>query len=527
MRILVADRIAPEELGPLRDDPRFELLVHPTPSPDELSSLVSDVDALVVRSATRVTRQVIEGAKRLRIIGRAGVGVDTIDVPAATEFGIAVVNAPAGNTVSAAELAFALLLSLARRIPAADRSMKAGDWNRSKLTGIELCGRTLGLVGVGRIGGEVAVRAQAFGMRVIAYDPFLAEDRARDLGVTMLPLEQLLEESDALSLHVPLTDSTAGMIGAPELARLRPGALLVNAARGGVVDEAALADALRSGHLAGAALDVFAEEPLPAGHPLRGIENLVLTPHLGASTREAQRNVAAEIAEAVRDALLHGDLARAVNAPAVSGERMRTLRPLLMLTERLGRLAAALHGGAVEQADVIYAGDAEGVLRPLSATAMVGVLSGVVGPQGVNFVNALHLAAQRGIRVEERGRLVEGREAEVTLVLAGGGRRVSVSGVLVAPDRARLVAIDDYRVDLAPKGTLLVLRNRDVPGVIGRVGTLLGDAGINIAEYHQARLAAGGEALAAVRMDGALDAPMLARLRASSDVLSAEQVRLD
>jgi D-3-phosphoglycerate dehydrogenase len=525
-RVLIADRIAPDELGPLRDDPRFELLVHPAPSIDELTALVADVDALVVRSATRVSRPIIEAAGRLRIIGRAGVGVDTIDVAAATEHGIAVVNAPAGNTISAAELAFALLLSLARRIPAADHSMKAGEWSRAKFNGVELCGKTLGLVGVGRIGGEVAARARAFGMRVVAYDPFLAEERARELGVAMLPLEQLLDESDALSLHVPLTETTVGMIGAAQLARLRPGALLVNAARGGVVDETALAEALRSGRLGGAALDVYADEPLPADHPLRAVEGLVLTPHLGASTREAQRNVAAEIAEAVRDALLHGDLSRAVNAPAVSGERMRALRPLLVLAEQLGRLAAALHGGAVERAEVIYAGDGEGVLRPLAATAMVGVLSGVVGPQGVNFVNALHLAAQRGIRVEERGRLTEQGATEVSLVLAGAGRQVRVSGILVAPDHARLVAIDEYRVDLAPRGTLLVLRNRDVPGVIGRVGTLLGDAGINIAEYHQARLAAGGEALAAVSIDGALDAPMLARLRGSSDVLSAEQVRL-
>ncbi|MDQ2670987.1 MAG: phosphoglycerate dehydrogenase, partial [Gemmatimonadota bacterium] len=447
-RVLVGDRIAPDELAPLGEDPRFELLVHPAPKPDELRSLVADVDALIVRSATKVTREVIEAAGRLRIIGRAGVGVDTIDVGAATERGIAVVNAPAGNTLSAAELAFALLLSLARRVPAADRSMKEGEWSRAKFNGIELHGKTLGLVGVGRIGGEVASRARAFGMRVVAYDPFLTEERAQGLGVTMLPLDELLEQADALSLHVPLTESTAGMIGAAQLARMRRGALLVNAARGGVVDESALADAVGSGHLGGAALDVFAEEPLPVEHPLRHVEGVVLTPHLGASTREAQRNVAAEIAEAVRDALLHGDLSRAVNAPAVSGERMRALRPLLELGERLGRLATALHRGAVEEAEITYSGDAEGVLRPLAASTLVGVLTDVVGPQGVNFVNALHLAGTRGIRVVERRRETEGRAAEVTLVLEGGGRRVRVTGQLVAPDRARLIAIDDYRVDL-------------------------------------------------------------------------------
>lgn len=523
--VLVADRIAPEELAPLGDDPRFTLAVHPTPG-DALPALLADADAVIVRSATRITREALAGAARLRVIGRAGVGVDTIDVQAATERGIAVVNAPAGNTVSAAELAFALLLSLARRVPAADHSMKRGEWNRSRFTGTELSGKTLGLVGVGRIGGEVALRARAFGMRVVAYDPYLSPERARELGVELLPLDRLLPEAHALSLHVPLTDATAGMIGAAELARLPAGALLVNAARGGVVDEDALADALRSGHLGGAALDVFADEPLPADHPLRALEQAVLTPHLGASTREAQRNVAAEIAEAVRDALVAGDLSRAVNAPAVSGERMRALRPLLDLGARLGRLAVALHGGALETVEVGYAGDADGAMRPLAATALVGVLEAVVGRHAVNFVNALHLAAARGIVVEERHREATGREAEVSLVLAGGGRRLTVAGQLHA-DRARLTRIDDYRVDLAPRGTLLVLRNRDVPGVIGRVGTLLGDAGVNIAEYHQARLAAGGEALAAVSVDGAVGGVVLERLRSASDILSAHEVRLD
>ena len=354
-RILVADKIAREGLAPLSSDPRFELVERSGLKGEALAAAISEADAVLVRSATKITRESLARATHLKVIGRAGVGVDTIDVEAATEKGIAVMNAPAGNTISAAELAFALLLSLIRNIPAADRSMKDGQWDRSSFGGTELYRKTLGLVGAGRVGGEVARRARAFGMRVLAYDPFLSPDAAREMGAELAPLEQVLREADVISLHVPLTDKTRGMLGDAELALLKPSAVIINAARGGVIDEAALFRRLSEGKIAGAALDVFDPEPLPPDHPLRGLPNVVLTPHLGASTDEAQLNVAIEIAESVRAALLEGDFSHAVNAALVGGDRLKRLKPLLDLATRLGRLGAALVDGPVTAVDVRFA----------------------------------------------------------------------------------------------------------------------------------------------------------------------------
>jgi D-3-phosphoglycerate dehydrogenase len=527
-RVLVADQIAADGLAPLRDDGRFELVVRPGLKGPELARAIADADAVLVRSATKITRESLERAGRLKVIGRAGVGVDTIDVDAATERGVAVLTAPSGNTVSAAELTLALLLALARRVPAADRSMRAGEWDRKSFNGVELRGKTLGLVGAGRIGSEVARRARAFGMRVVAYDPYLTQERARALEVELTSLDQVLRSADVVTLHVPLTEQTAGLLGEAQLAMLKEGAFLLNVARGGLVDEAALVRALREGRLAGAALDVYAEEPLPADHPLRALDNVVLTPHLGASTVEAQQSVALEIADAVRAALLEGDLSRAVNAPAIGGEEMRRLRPALELAERLGRLASCLADGAVGRVQVFYSGDAEQALRPLTVSAMIGVMSTAVGRSTVNFVNALHLAASRGIAVEQVRAAAHGDYAEyVEVRLAAAGGEALVAGALLAERHARVVRVGAYHVDVVPRGTLVVIRNRDVPGVIGRVGTVLGGAGVNIGEYHQARLSAGGEALAAVSVDGRLEPAVMDALRKIPDVLEVRQAELD
>ncbi|MEP6692692.1 MAG: hydroxyacid dehydrogenase [Gemmatimonadaceae bacterium] len=316
--VLVADAIAKAGLTPLADDGRFTLITKPGLAGDDLAAAIAGADAVLVRSATKITRASLARADKLRVIGRAGVGIDALDVDAATERGIAVLTAPAGNTISAAELAFALMLSLVRRLPAADRSMKSGEWDRKSFSGTELFGKTLGLVGAGRIGAEVAKRARAFGMRVICFDPFISEERANSLGIELAPLDEMLSHADVLSIHAALTAETAGLIGAAQLARMKKGAFLVNAARGGIVSEEALADALLSGHLAGAALDVFFEEPLPKEHPLRSAPNIVLTPHLGASTAEAQHNVSVEIAQAVRAALIDGDVSGAVNVKGLA-----------------------------------------------------------------------------------------------------------------------------------------------------------------------------------------------------------------
>lgn len=526
-RVLVADKIAREGLVPLTADPRFELVERPGLKGEDLTAAVADADAVLVRSATKITREALSRATRLKVIGRAGVGVDTIDVEAATEKGVAVMNAPAGNTVSAAELAFALLLSLIRKVPAADRSMREGKWDRASFSGTELYRKTLGLIGAGRIGGEVARRARAFGMRVLAYDPYLSADAARGMGVELTTLEGVLREADAISLHVPLTDSTRGILGEAQLALLRPTCVIVNAARGGLIDEAALIQRLKDGRLGGAAFDVFDQEPLPADHPLRSLPNVVLTPHLGASTEEAQLNVAIEIAEAVKLALLDGDFAGAVNAPLVGGDRLKRLRPLLDLATRLGRLAAAIADGAVSGVEVRYAGDGEDLLRPIAAGAVIGLLEGVVGAPAVNVVNALHLARQRGIQIERtRVDAASDHTSIIELRVQAGASAVRVAGGLLGEEHPRLLRIDDFQVDVSPRGQLVVLKNRDVPGVIGRVGTLLGNAGINIAGYHQARVAAGGDALAAISVDARLPVSVLDSLRALPEIRSVSMADL-
>jgi D-3-phosphoglycerate dehydrogenase len=527
-RVLVADAISAEGLAPLRRDGAFEVIERAGLKGEDLARAIEGVHAVIVRSSTRITRESLKYADELQVIGRAGVGVDNIDVDAATERGVAVLNAPSGNTVSAAELTFALILACVRRIPAADRSMKAGEWDRKTFTGTELYGKTLGLVGAGRIGGEVARRARAFGMRVCAYDPYLTQERASALDIELLPLDDVIARADVLSLHVPLTDTTAGLIGAQQLARMKRGAVVVNAARGGVIDEAALADAVRSGHLAGAGLDVFAEEPLPSDHPLRAAPGVVLTPHLGAATEEAQHNVALEIAQAVRDALLDNDLTRAVNAPAIGGEEMRRLRPMLELCERLGRIAAGLANGAPRHASVRYSGPHEGALRPIASAVIAGALRHVVGAAAINMVNALHIAESRGIRVARSRVGAHGPYEEFVEVRLGtDAGEARVAGAVVAGRHPRIVRIDRYRIVVRARGALVILRNRDVPGVIGRVGTLLGEAGVNIAEYHQARGSAGEDALAAITADGWLADDLMARLAALPDVLDVRQVDLD
>jgi D-3-phosphoglycerate dehydrogenase len=526
--VLVTDKVSEAGLAPLRADDRFDIIKIDDSSEPEFREALSVAHGLIVRSATKVRADLLATATCLQVIGRAGVGVDNIDLTAATERGIAVMNAPAGNTVSAAELTMALILAMVRRVPAADASMRSGDWTRSAFKGAELRGRTLGLIGAGRIGGEVARRCRAFGMEVIAHDPFLTSDRARELGVRSGSLDDVLTQADVLSLHVPLTDSTHNMIDADALASMKPGAFLVNVARGGVVDEAALAESLEAGQLAGAALDVFAQEPLEEGSPLRGAPNLVLTPHLGASTAEAQELVATEICDAVRAALAEHDLSRALNAPAIGGEAMNALGPIFELGRALGNLACALAPGGIKEVEVRYAGDADDALEALTSFVMVGLLRNILGADAVNFVSAPHLARQRDISVA-RTRLSNhtsyGEYVEVVLQAERGDLRLA--GALLGEGHPRIVRIGDYHVDVVPTGSLIILLNEDVPGVIGRVGTLLGDHSINIAGYHQARLSRGGEALAAVVVDE--DVPEVVRdaLLGLPEVSRAVVLRLD
>jgi len=525
--VLVTDKVSGGALEALTSDARFEVVQIDDSKDPSFMEALKKAHGLIVRSATKVKADMLDAAPELRVVGRAGVGVDNIDLDAATARGVAVANAPAGNTVATAELTMALILAMVRSVAEADASVRKGEWARSRFKGAELRGRTLGLIGAGRIGGTVAKRCRAFGMDVVAYDPYLTDERASELGAQRAEVDEVIERADIISLHVPLTEQTQGLISKDAIARMKKGSYVVNVSRGGVVDEAALADALKSGHLAGAALDVYENEPLEADSPLRDAPNLILTPHLGASTAEAQELVAYEIAETVRDALADGDLSRALNAPAVGGEVLRALAPMLKLGSDLGTLAFALAPGGIQSLDVRYAGASDEALKPLTAHVLMGYLKPVLGGEQVNFVSAGHLAEQRGIKV---ARTQLSRQSDypeyVELLIKAERGDLRLAGALLGDAHPRVVRIDDYHVDIVPTGTLVVLKNKDVPGVIGRVGTILGDHGINIAGYHQARLSKGGDALAAVSVDGDVDETVRAALLGLPEVTAAVVARL-
>ncbi|MGH7547505.1 MAG: phosphoglycerate dehydrogenase [Gemmatimonadales bacterium] len=519
-RVVVADRVAEAGLKLLAATPELEVATFGGKPREELERALASAHALIVRSETLVTADLLTRAPGLRVIARAGTGVDNIDVHAATRRGIAVMNAPGANTVSAAEHALGLLLGLVRHIPWAAEAMRRGEWDRKRFEGTELRGKTLGIVGLGRIGGHVAQLARAFGMQLLGHDPYLAPERAAELHVKLLPLDQLLRQADVVTLHVAHTEQTHHLINAERLKLMRPTAVLINTARGELVDEAALADAVRAKRIAGAAIDVFATEPLPADSPLRQLDRVILTPHLAASTAEAQERVSLEICTAVRDALISGDLSFAINVPGISGDLLRRLGPLLDLARRLGRLALALVDGAVTSVEVAYGGKDEAAPRPVLMAAVEGLLT-AMNVEPVSLVNALLIAEERGIQhARKTGAPEPGFETTVGVKLDTPRGRVRVAGALVGNSHGRVIRIEDYHVDVAPEGWMLVIRNRDVPGVIGRVGTLLGRAGINIGSYHQARRAAPGtDALAAITVDQPLTNGVLDELGHAPDVL--------
>ncbi|HVF39835.1 MAG TPA: phosphoglycerate dehydrogenase [Gemmatimonadaceae bacterium] len=532
LRVLVTDEIDRDGVALLAAEPQLSVDEVPTLPPAELLSRIHEYDAIVGRSATRISAELLERAARLKVIGRAGVGVDNIALDVATRLGIAVINAPAGNTVAVAELFFGVVIGLLRHLPQADSSMRGGAWDRSALLGSELKGRTLGIVGLGRIGGEIATRASAFGMEVVAYDPYISQTRFQTLRARRIEsLEGLLEASDIVTVHTPLTEETRGMIGKRELSRLKPGAVVVNMARGGIVDEDALAASLAGGQLRGGAVDAFTKEPLAAGHPLRKLPNLFLTPHIGASTAEAQRNVAVDVCIAVKDALLSGELFRSINVAAIEGGEWQKVQPALLLTQRaaaVGRaILASQDAREIQRVDVRCGPSFAGASAALLAAAAMGVLEGALDRERLNFINARAIAAGRGVDlsvVETTG--LENSDA-VEVRLSGGMREIAVAGIAPTNGVPRLTRIGSFHVDIQPRGTLLILTNRDVPGVIGRVGTLLGEAGVNIAEYHQARLAQGGQALAAVSVDGQVGEEIRNSLLSLPDVMSAAVVCFD
>ncbi|MFL5527740.1 MAG: phosphoglycerate dehydrogenase [Gemmatimonadaceae bacterium] len=527
-RVLVTDEIDAEGVAILSAEPKIAVDEVPTLPKEQLLARIADYDAIVGRSATRISAELLEKAQKLKVIGRAGVGVDNIALDKATALGVAVINAPAGNTIAVVELFFGAVISLLRHIPRADASMHAGRWDRSALLGSELKGRTLGIVGLGRIGGEVATRARAFGMNVIAYDPYIAGSRFEALRVQEIQsLDDLLEQSSVLTVHTPLTDETTGLIGKREIARLPQRSIVVNMARGGIVDEKALLDALKAGHLSGAVIDAYEKEPLASDHPLRTTPNVLLTPHIGASTTEAQRNVAVDVCIAVRDALLSGELSRSINVADVGGQ-WSEIEPALTLTRRaasVGRAILATQGmRAVQRIDVRSGSALTGARSALLASAARGLLEGTVEQERLNLINARAIAEARGIDLSTTETPAQDSPHAIEVRLSGGMQEIAIAGTAQPGAAPRLSRIGAFHVDIQPRDTLLILTNNDVPGVIGRVGTLLGEAGVNIAEYHQARLAQGGQALAAVSVDGDVSEAIRESLLDLPDVSSAAVV---
>jgi D-3-phosphoglycerate dehydrogenase len=524
--VVVADRVAPAGLELLKDEAELEV-VTVADKPDRLDPELARAHALIVRSDTQVTEERISEAPHLLVVGRAGTGVDNIDVSAATRRGIAVLNAPGANTVSASEHAIALLFALVRRIPWAAVSMRDGRWDRKRFAGSEILGKKLGVVGLGRVGVRVAAAARSLGMEVVAHDPYLPETKARELNIALLPLEDLLTTSDVVSLHLPLTDETRHLMNRERLAHMKAGAVLVNTARGGLVDDLALVEAVESGALAGAALDVFDPEPLPSDSPLRRSERILLTPHLAASTSEAQDRVAVEICGYVRDALLKGGLSGAVNLPGISGDVLSRLSGVLELARRLGRLAAGLVASPVTAIEVLYGGSDESAPKPVMLSAVAGVLSGM-GVTPVSLVNAAERARERGIGTSRRvGSPMPGFETTVGVTVETAKRSFTVDGAVLGIEVGRVVRIDGFIVDIPAEGAVLVLWNRDVPGVVGRVGSLLGDAGINIGSYHQSRRSErGSQALAAIVVDQLPVSQVLSGLAALDDVVDVRYAEL-
>lgn len=525
-RVLVTDPISDAGVDLLRSTPGFEVDVRTDLDADALAACVGEYDGLVVRSGTRVTREILARPGRLRVIGRAGTGVDNIDLPAATRAGIVVLNTPGGNAVAAAEQTVALLTALARNVPQAHAALKAGRWDRKGHVGVELTGKTLGVVGLGRIGREVARRAAGLRMQVVGHDPLVTAEAAADMGVAYRDLPTLLAESDFVTLHVPLTPKTRHLLDADRIAAMKPGARLINCARGGLVDEAALLRALRSGHLAGAALDVFEDEP-PAADGVVSHPGVVVTPHLGASTVEAQRRVGVEIAGKVRDYLADAVILDAVNFPAVDRETFERLGPLLDLAERLGRFAGQVADGGLRSVELTAVGGfVEHPLRPLAMAATRGVLSTSMR-EGLSWVNALQAAEERGITVEE-GRSRERTPYAGVLRLTVRATRgpVLVTGTLGAGDAPRIVGLDDVAIEVEPRGSMLVLWNRDVPGVVGKLGTLLGAARINIAGLHVGRPARGDDAVSVVRVDGPIPGDVVASIGGIEEIVRARPVEI-
>ena len=522
MKVLIADKISEEGLAVLSRSKKIEVVIKTGLDEQALAAAVADAEALIVRSGAKVTAGVIQAGSKLKVIGRAGVGVDNVDLEAATERGIVVMNTPDGNTIAAAEHTFGLLLALARNIPAAYNSLRNGKWERSSFVGTELNGKTLGIVGLGRIGMNVARFAQAFRMKVIAYDPFIANERAEEADIELVSQEELYAQADFVTLHTPVTEKTRGMVDEKMLGRMKPTAWIVNCARGALVDEDALEKAVNEGKIAGAALDVFSTEP-PDRPGLIGSDRVVATPHLGASTREAQIGVGVQIAHQVLAALEKGTYDNAVNMPVSDPGQLERFRTFLDLTERIGVFMAEFLSGGVRKVVISAAGPCSEALQTLKLSLLKGLLTPVTGGN-VNFINAAYLARQRGIQIDE---LTTDKADYTNLInceVVTDQESCSIDGTVFGDELPRIVRINEFHMDVDPNGHLLVIKNADVPGIIGKVGTCLGDSGVNIGEYRLGREAKRRNTLSLISVDSKISDSVLEKIRSIEGIHFAKQV---
>ena len=526
-KILVCDELAEEGLALFRAQQNFEVLVKTKQPLEELKKLIADADACVVRSGTQITAEVIQAGAKLKVIGRAGVGLDNVDVEAASKRGIVVVNTPGGNTISAAELTFCLLTTMARNIPEANNSVKRGEWERKKFTGVELYEKTLGVFGLGRIGTEVTKRAQAFGMKVIAYDPYLRADKALQIGVEAVQVDELLSRADFITLHMPLTADNKHMIGEKEFAKMKKGVRIVNCARGGLIDEKALAKAIASGKVAGAALDVFESEPPPKDLELLRLPQVVATPHQGASTEEAQIAVAVDVAQGIID-YLHGKGSKnAVNIPFVDADVLEQIKPYLYLAEKLGLYLAQVIEGRILQIDIHYLGQAASCeTTPITVSMLKGLLTPILA-ENVNYVNAPVLAKERGIKVTESKSSTSDHYSNLLQVEVRTDKKQSrVAGTVISREDTRIVTIDSFNVEAVPDGYLLLISNNDVPGIVGQIGTLLGNNKVNIAGMTLGRDVPGGHAKTLLKIDSAITDDLMRQIKQAKNILDAKLIRL-
>lgn len=526
-KVLISDKMSSKAQEVFSRYPEITCDFKPGMSPEELKEVIGEYDGLAIRSATKVTAPIIAAADNLKVVGRAGIGVDNVDIPEASKKGIVVMNTPFGNTITTAEHTVSMMLSLAREIPVATASTKAGKWEKSRFMGVELTNKTLGIIGIGNIGSIVADRAQGLKMNVIAYDPFISHDKAAQLGIELVELDDLYGRADFISVHTPLIDSTRGLVNAEAFNKMKDGVLIINCARGGIINEADLATAIENKKVRGAALDVFEKEPVDPDHPLLKFDEVICSPHLGASTDEAQENVAIQVAEQIAEYLTKGIVKNALNIPSVSADEMPKLQPYIILSEKLGSILGQLSESGLEKVTIEYSGDvADFNVTPLTTTVIKGILEPML-KESVNLVNAPLKAKERGIEiVETKNSEAESFNSLIKVTLKTEKRARSVAGTLFHHRDPRIVQIDEIDIEALPTGNILIIYNNDRPGIIGSIGTILGNAGVNIASFQLGRDELKSKAVSMINIDSKVEQDVMLSIRDVTGIIEAKQVSL-